>query len=76
VFANRIGLGVQQMEDIILVTGCHIARSWVHVAFPGNQSTETVSFRADTDKNNTVYLREGSRDGGRLKLGPRGGVSP
>jgi hypothetical protein len=64
------------MEDIILVTGCHIARSWIHVAFPGHRSQETVSFRADTDKNNTVYLREGLMDGVRLKLGPRGGVSP
>ena len=32
------------MEDIILVTGCHRARSWTNVAFPESQSRVEVSF--------------------------------
>ncbi|KAI0287788.1 hypothetical protein BC826DRAFT_739370 [Russula brevipes] len=72
VFANSIGLGVQQMEEIILVTGCHITRSWVCVAFPGNRGPETVSFILKMVGNNGLYLREGSMGGGHLKLGPSG----
>jgi len=31
--AEDLGLGVNRMEDIILVTGRHLARSWINVAF-------------------------------------------
>ncbi|KAI0283198.1 hypothetical protein BC826DRAFT_973829 [Russula brevipes] len=71
-FANRIGLGVQQMDDIVLVTGCHIARSWIYVAFPGNRGPEQVSFGVDTFSGDGVRLRPGSEGGGHLKLGPSG----
>lgn len=32
-FAENLGLGINRMQDIILVTGRHCARSWVNIAF-------------------------------------------
>ncbi|KAI9458114.1 hypothetical protein F5148DRAFT_332843 [Russula earlei] len=43
-FARRHGLGIDQMEDIMLVTGCHRTRSWANVAFLESQGEEPVSF--------------------------------
>src|SRR6266851_4725964 len=31
-FARRLGFGITRMEDIVLVTGCHLARSWANIA--------------------------------------------
>jgi hypothetical protein len=33
------------MEEIVLVTGRHLARSWTNVAFSESQQVEQVSFR-------------------------------
>lgn len=46
-FARRLGLGIEQIEDIILVTGCDRTRSWTNVAFLGSQLDARVSFRVD-----------------------------
>lgn len=43
-FAHRLGLGLGNMEDIILVTGCHRTRSWINIAFMGSYSDARVSF--------------------------------
>jgi hypothetical protein len=43
-FARELGLGIGRMEDIILVTGRDLARSWHNVAFSENQGGEHVSF--------------------------------
>jgi len=43
-FVRRLGLGIEQMEDIILVTGCDRTRSWTNVAFLGSQVEAQVSF--------------------------------
>ncbi|KAH9970598.1 hypothetical protein BGW80DRAFT_1461197 [Lactifluus volemus] len=43
-FARDLGLGVTRMEDIILVTGRDLARSWTNVVFCENQGEEQVSF--------------------------------
>jgi hypothetical protein len=32
-FARGLGFGIDQMEEIILVTGCDCTRSWANVAF-------------------------------------------
>jgi hypothetical protein len=37
-------LVIDQMEEIILVTGCHRTRSWANVAFLENQVDAQVSF--------------------------------
>ena len=34
------------MEDIVLVTGAHCARSCTNVAFPGGQDDAQISFEA------------------------------
>jgi hypothetical protein len=43
-FARKLGLGIEQMEEIILVTGCDRTRSWTNVAFLGGQADAQVSF--------------------------------
>ena len=44
-FARRLGLGIEQMEDIVLITGCHSAKSWANVAFLGGQTDAQATFR-------------------------------
>lgn len=36
-FARGLGLGIEQTEELILVTGCDRTRSWTNVAFLGNE---------------------------------------
>jgi len=43
-FARRLGLGIEQMEDIILVTGCDRTKSWTNVTFLGSNVDARVSF--------------------------------
>jgi hypothetical protein len=43
-FTRRLGLGIEKMEDIILVTGFHRTRSWANVAFLESQTDAQVSF--------------------------------
>jgi hypothetical protein len=43
-FARDLGLGIERMEEIILVTGCDHTRSWTNVAFFGDQYNAQASF--------------------------------
>jgi hypothetical protein len=43
-FARNLGLGIEQMEEIILVTGCDLTKSWANIAFFGNQIDSQVTF--------------------------------
>jgi len=43
-FAQQLELGIEQMEELILVTGCDRARSWTDVTFLENQLDAEVSF--------------------------------
>ena len=43
-FARELGLGIERMEELILVTGCDHTRSWTNIAFFGNQHTAQASF--------------------------------
>ena len=45
-WARQLELGVNRMEDIVLVTGAHRTRSSTNVAFPGGQGDAQVSFGA------------------------------
>lgn len=45
-WARQLGLGVNSMEDIILVTGTHRTRSWTNLAFLGGQEDAQASFGA------------------------------
>ncbi|KAI9511932.1 hypothetical protein F5148DRAFT_1280314 [Russula earlei] len=44
VFARRLGLGIEHMEEIILVTGCDLTRSWANIVFLGGQTDAQASF--------------------------------
>jgi len=72
--AENSGLGVNRMEDIILVTGRHLARSWVNVVFSESRGGTQLSFIVQTAGNSGVHLEERSATGGDLKLGPSGEV--
>ncbi|KAI9439705.1 hypothetical protein H4582DRAFT_1541863 [Lactarius indigo] len=48
-WAQQLELGVDRMEDIVLVTGTHRTRSCTNVAFPGGREDARVSFRAKVD---------------------------
>ena len=45
-FAQELGLGIE-MEDIVLVTGCHRTRSWSNIAFTEVQADARVSLGVD-----------------------------
>ena len=42
-FARQLELGIEQMGELIFVTGCDRAKSWTNVAFLKNQLETQVS---------------------------------
>jgi hypothetical protein len=78
-WARQLGLGVNRMEDIILVTGSHCTRSCTNVAFAGGQDDAQISFGAKVDHNgdgvsiNWKFSHEQNR-GVVLNYGPEGKV--
>ena len=76
-FARELGMGIQQMEEIILVTGCDLTRSWTNIAFFGGQVDAEVSFRVKVEEEDTSinfqFLPENAR-GAVLCNGPEGKV--
>ena len=53
-WAQHLGLGVNRMDDIVLVTGTHRTRSCTNVAFPGGQGDAQASFGAKVDRRDDV----------------------
>ena len=72
--AEDLGYGVERMEDIILVTGCHLAKSWVSVAFSDSRRGSGVSFGVRVSGSSGVRFDERNVNGRGLKLGPSGEV--
>ena len=78
-FTRNLGLGIEQMQEIILVTGCDRARSWTNVAFLGDQVDAKVSFGVNVEVEgpdtsiNFQFAPENAR-GAVLRLGPQGRV--
>ena len=73
VFAQERGSGISR-EDIILVTGCHLARTWATIAF--QEEGEQVSFGVQVSGVVDVtwrFTREGAQ-GVAYNLGPSGQV--
>ena len=70
--AEDLGCGVSRMEDIVLVTGRHIARSWISVAFSESLGGSQASFKVQASGDSNVRLEEREVRGGELKLGPSG----
>jgi hypothetical protein len=73
-FTRNLGLGVDRMEDIILVTGRHLTKSWINVAFNQHRRNAGVSFNAQVSSISGVQLERKHVHGGELKLGPTGRV--
>jgi hypothetical protein len=46
-FVQDLELGIDQMEEIVLVTGCDRTRSWTNVAFLESGTDSLVSFRVN-----------------------------
>ena len=78
-WARLLGLGVDRMEDSILVTGAHCTISCANVAFPGGQNDAQISFGAKVDHSgdtvaiNWQFSHERNR-GVMLNHGPEGKV--
>ncbi|KAF8501491.1 hypothetical protein F5888DRAFT_1236026 [Russula emetica] len=73
-FARNFGL-VHQMEEIILVTGCDLTRSWTNIAFLGGCADARVSFGVKVEAPNTSINFQFSPESGRgavLQHGPEG----
>ena len=80
-FTRSLGLGITRMEDIVFVTGCHLATSWANIAFSEGCGEEQVSFgvRVSTDRDsgsNVVEWRFPPEEiqGVASNLGPSGWV--
>ncbi len=73
-FAEEQGSSVSRMEDIILVTGRHLARSWVRAVFSDSRGGAQVTFVARVFGDSIVHLEERSTSGAQLELGPSGQV--
>ncbi|KAI9450590.1 hypothetical protein F5148DRAFT_585705 [Russula earlei] len=72
-FAETLGLGVNRMQDIILVTGRHCAKSWINVAFSDSHRDAEVSFGVRLSGSSGVTVeRRAVRGDATLKLGPSG----
>ena len=78
-WARQLELGVDRMEDIVLVTGTHRTRSCTNVAFPGGQEDARallgakVDHRGDIVAINWQFSHEHNR-GAVLNCGPSGEV--
>ena len=49
VWARQLGLGINWMGDIVLVTGTRRTRSWANIVFPGGQEDAQASFGTKVD---------------------------
>ena len=74
-FARKLGLGIEQMEDVILVTGYDRTRSWTNIAFLGSQGDAQVSFgvKVEGPGINFQFSPEDAQ-GAVLRHGPEGMV--
>jgi hypothetical protein len=77
-FARGLGFGIDQMEEIILVTGCDCARSWANVAFLENHPPGQASFGAKVVQGHGVSIdwrfSPENTEGAVVSWGPEGKV--
>ena len=72
--AKDLGYGVNRMEDIILVTGRRLARSWISVAFSEGLGRAGVSFRIEVFGEFGVRFKVEDVSRGDINPGPTGEV--
>ena len=76
-FAQKLGLGIERMEEIILVTGCDRAKSWANITFLGDQDDSQVAFGVrveNPDPSITFQFSPEKAQGAVLHHGPEGEV--
>jgi len=74
-FAEKLGLGVNRIQDIILVTGRHCAKSWVNIAFHERLREAEISFGIQVSGVSGVFIEQRQVHGGAaLRMGPSGEV--
>jgi hypothetical protein len=56
-FARQLGLGIEQMEDIVLVTGYHRAMSWANVVFPEGHTDAQASFGVEVIRDPAITVK-------------------
>ncbi|KAI0289731.1 hypothetical protein BC826DRAFT_591795 [Russula brevipes] len=75
-FARGLGLGIEHMEEIVLVTGQHLTRSWANVAFFEGQASGQASLGVRVVQGPEVSINwhclPGSVRGGVRSWGPEG----
>jgi hypothetical protein len=54
-WSQKIGLSVERMEDLILVTGCTLVTSWAAVGFLGRTGTAEVSLIQMPDRSERSF---------------------
>ena len=74
-FARKLGLGIEEMEEIVLVTGCDLTSSWTNIAFLGGRAGAQVSYGVKVEGPDINYqlLPELVR-GAVINQGPKGTV--
>ena len=77
-FTRRLGLGIEHMEEIVLVTGLHLTRSWANVAFFEGQANGQASLGVNVIHSPDMSIHwqcsPGSVRGGVRSWGPEGKV--
>lgn len=78
-FARELDMGIKDMEEIILVTGRDLTKSWTNVAFLGDEVDAQVSFGVDvqvdgSDSEINFQLSPGLVRGAMIEQGPKGKV--
>jgi hypothetical protein len=78
-FARGLGFGIDQMEELILVTGCDCTRSWANVAFLEGHSTQgQASFGVKVVQGRDVSINwrfsPENTEGAMVNWGPEGKV--
>lgn len=53
-FARGLGMGIEQMEDIMLVTGCHRSRCWASVTFLEGQANAQATLKTKVEHGTAV----------------------
>jgi hypothetical protein len=72
-FAQERGFGISR-EDIILVTGCHLARTWATIAFQGRGEQIAFGVQASGVSNAAWQFTPEGAQGVAYNLGPSGQV--
>ena len=77
-FARGLGLGIDQMEAMILVTGCDCAGSWANVTFLEGQTYGQASFGVEVVQGSDISINwqfsPGNTQGAVCNWGPEGKV--